>query len=71
MDYKRMIDKELRALTMCKNNSRESAYSGGFSSHQNCCSLIGLSSAIGYYSYTHRCWASLEKNEQTLKEIYK
>ena len=40
---------------MCKNNSRESAYSGGFIPLQNCIDLIGLSPAIGYYSYTKRC----------------
>ena len=39
-------------VTMCKNNSRESAYSGGFIPLQNCIDLIGLSPAIGYYSYT-------------------
>ncbi len=39
---------------MCKNNSRESACSGGLSPLQNCNDLIGLSPAIGYYSYTQR-----------------
>lgn len=39
---------------MCKNNSRESAYSGGFSPLQYRNGLIGLSPAIGYYSYTQR-----------------
>ena len=46
---------KLRHTTMCKNNSRKSAYSGGFSPLQNCNGLIGLKPAIGYYSYTQRC----------------
>ena len=49
-----MVVNELRPTTMCKNNSRRSAYSSGFSPLQNCNGLIGLSPANGYYSYTHR-----------------
>lgn len=41
-------------LTICKNNSRESACSGGFSPLQNCSGLIGLSSANGYYPGNNR-----------------
>jgi len=51
-----MITDKAQPITMCKNNSRESAYSGGFSPLQNCNGLISLSPAIGYYSYTDRWW---------------
>ena len=54
---------------MCKNNSRESAYSGGFIPLQNCIDLIGLSPAIGYYSYTKR-YAKL-KAENMKKLVFK
>lgn len=43
--------------TMCKNNSRKSAYSSGFSPLKNCNGLISLKPANGYYSYTQRCKA--------------
>ena len=56
-------------VTMCKNNSRESAYSGGFIPLQNCIDLIGLSPAIGYYSYTKR-YAKL-KAENMKKLVFK
>jgi len=46
---------KLQAVTMYKNNSRNSSNFKGCSPLQLSCNLTGMCHAIGYYSYTNRC----------------
>ena len=62
-----IVKDKLRAVTMYKNNSRDSCKFKGCSPLQLSCKLKDFSYAVGYYSYTNRYKQAGERDTNHIK----